>query len=351
MEVIHSVVGEVIKDVIRVGCSCVLGETDTAGHIGSEPDLVKEHGACCDIFQGCFCRVVRVDTVCLDHIGEVTKEHSSGLIRTTCTACRQVVGHVDDTSVLCCKGQVSDGCFTGAHTVCGNEGHTDLHGGPAGGRSSIAGTADDGRHVNALPEGFADCCLKGLSLLLREELLDVDDELGLKVVGEFLVTGKDTDVTVVGKSRMGLDHVFLNDGASGHCVVDNVEILVDGFRSNFLAETLLQGLVGHVHGHDYGSADIIPHLLHGSIVDEVQVITLNEGSGAGDFIGHQLTLTHRDTAKVAAVRVVHGDSTCSFDLLVLGHELLLTGRLLKTIEFIEFCSSGCNILFGELLLE
>ena len=177
---------------------CILGKSDTTRHVGTKPDLVEQNCSCTDNFKGCLCRVVRVDTVCLNHIGKVAEENSSWLIRTTCTACRQVGCHVDDTSVLCCEGQVSDCCFTGAHAVCCNEGHTDLHCRPAGGRSTITGTANDGRHVDTLPQGLANSCLKGLCLLLGEELLNVDDVLGLDRVCEFLVTSKDTDVTVVG---------------------------------------------------------------------------------------------------------------------------------------------------------
>jgi hypothetical protein len=40
--------------------------------------------------------------------------------------------------------------------------------------------------------------------------------------------------------------VFLNDGCAGHGVVEDVEVLVDGLRGNFLAETLLEGAVGEV---------------------------------------------------------------------------------------------------------
>ena len=32
--------------------------------------------------------------------------------------------------------------------------------------------------------------------------------------------------------------MFLNDCSSWHCVVNDVEVFVDGFRSNFLTETL-----------------------------------------------------------------------------------------------------------------
>ena len=198
VDVVHTVVDEVVEDVISVCCSCVLSESDTTRHVGTEPDLVKEDCSCTDNFKGCLCWVVRVDTVCLDHICEVTEENSSWLVWTACTACWQGGCHVDDTCVLCCEGKVCDCCFSCAHTVCCNEGHTDLHCGPAGGSSTITGSSDDGWHVDTLPEGLADCCLECFCLLLREELLDVDDVLGVERVCEFLVTSEDTDVTVIG---------------------------------------------------------------------------------------------------------------------------------------------------------
>ena len=127
---------------------------------------------------------------------------------------------------------------------------------------------------------------------------------------------------------MGLDHVLLDHGCTGHGVVEHVEELVDGLRGDFLAETLLQGLVGKVHVHEDGPPDIVPHLLHGSVVDEVQVVALNEHAGARDLVGHQLALPERDAADVAADGVVHGDATghcCSvpgFDELHLPRGLL-----------------------------
>ncbi len=107
---------------------------------------------------------------------------------------------------------------------------------------------------------------------------------------------------------MGLDHVFLNDGRAGHCVVQHVEVLVDGFRSNFLAETLLEGLVGEVEADDDRPADVVPHLLHCSVVHKVKVISLDKDAGAGNLVGCQLALAERDTTTVAALGVVHRDA-------------------------------------------
>ena len=50
--VVDTVVAEVVQDVVGVGCSGVLCESDTAGHVASEPDLVIEHSACGDYVQG-----------------------------------------------------------------------------------------------------------------------------------------------------------------------------------------------------------------------------------------------------------------------------------------------------------
>jgi len=41
--IVYTVVGEVVQDIVGVGCSGVLGESDTSGHVASQPDLVVEH--------------------------------------------------------------------------------------------------------------------------------------------------------------------------------------------------------------------------------------------------------------------------------------------------------------------
>ncbi len=113
-------------------------------------------------------------------------------------------------------------------------------------------------------------------------------------------------------------------------MVQHVEVLVDGLRGDFLAETLLEGVVGEVEANDDGPADVIPHLLHGSVVDEVEVVAFYEDVGAADFVGHQLALTERDTTTVAALGVVHGDTAVHLGLLTGLHELDFARGLLKT---------------------
>jgi len=124
--------------------------------------------------------------------------------------------------------------------------------------------------------------------------------------------------------------VFLNDCCAGHGVVQHVEVLVDGLRGDFLAETLLERVVGEVEANDDGPADIIPHLLHCCVVDKVEVVAFYKDVGAADFVGHQLALTERDTTTVAALGVVHGDTAVHLGLLTGLHELHLTRGLLKT---------------------
>ena len=148
---------------------------------------------------------------------------------------------------------------------------------------------------------------------------------------------------------MGLDHVFLNNGCTGHCVVQHVEVLVDGFRGDFLAETLLERAVGEVEADDDGPADIVPHLLHGSVVDKVQVIAFYKDTGAADFVGHQLALTERDTTTVAALGVVHGDTAVHLGLLTGLHELDLARGLLKTLALED--GGRCLGVFCKLLLH
>ncbi len=130
-----------------------------------------------------------------------------------------------------------------------------------------------------------------------------------------------------------------------------MEVLVDRLGGNLLAQTLLQGLVGKVHADDDRSPDIVPHLLHGRVVDVVQVVAFNEDAGAGDLVGHQLALAHRDTAKVAALGIVHGDAAVHLDGTARLHELHLTRGLANTVKLVELGSLGLDVLPLELLLE
>ena len=52
LDVVQTVLGVVIKDVVGVCSGCILGEPDTTAHVGSEPDLVEEHRACCNDLKG-----------------------------------------------------------------------------------------------------------------------------------------------------------------------------------------------------------------------------------------------------------------------------------------------------------
>ena len=151
LDIVKTIVAVVVEDVVGVCSGCILGESDTTGHIRSEPDLVEEHRTCTDDFKGCLDGVVGVLAVCLDHVGEVSELDATWLVRATCTSGGQDICHLDNTGVLCCKCEVSDCCLTGAHLVRTDEGHTDLHCGPPGGRSTVAGSADGCRNVNCLP--------------------------------------------------------------------------------------------------------------------------------------------------------------------------------------------------------
>lgn len=118
-------------------------------------------------------------------------------------------------------------------------------------------------------------------LLFGEHLVDVDDVLLVDFVCEFVVTGKDLDVTVVNESGVGFDHHFLNHCCTGHGVVKDFKVVVDGFRGNFLTQPLLESLVSHVKTDDTGSPDVIPHLLHCSVVDVVEVIRFCNNVSSG----------------------------------------------------------------------
>src|SRR3972149_1567289 len=97
---------------------------------------------------------------------------------------------------------------------------------------------------------------------------------------------------------MCLDHVFLNDRCARHGMVQNCQIVVDRLWGNFLAQSLLKGLMCEVKSYDACSPDIIPFLLHRSIVDEVKIVTITYDICSRYCIWGQLSLTHRDTGKV-----------------------------------------------------
>jgi hypothetical protein len=149
--------------------------------------------------------------------------------------------------------------------------------------------------VDCLPGGLADGCLYLSCLFCREFLVDVDQELLVDFVCKRVIACEDFDETVVHKCWVGLDHHFLNHCCTGHCVVENFKVVVDGFRGNFLTQPLLKGLVSQVKTDNTGSPDVIPHLLHCSVVYVVEVIRFTNNVSAGDDIRSNCTLADRST--------------------------------------------------------
>ena len=92
--------------------------------------------------------------------------------------------------------------------------------------------------------------------------------------------------------------MLLNHGCAGHGVVEDLEVVVDGLGCDFLAEPLLQHLMGHVQTYYNGPPDIIPHLLNGWVVDEVQIVALYNILSSGELVGDELPLTQRNAASV-----------------------------------------------------
>ncbi|VVB92073.1 Uncharacterised protein [uncultured archaeon] len=97
---------------------------------------------------------------------------------------------------------------------------------------------------------------------------------------------------------MGFDHVFLDDCCAGHCMVQDFEIVVDCLRGNFLAQSLLKCLVCQVKSYDACSPYVVPFLLHCSIVDEVEIVTIAYDICSRYYVWGQLSLTHGDTGKM-----------------------------------------------------
>ena len=130
--------------------------------------------------------------------------------------------------------------------------------------------------------------------------------------------------------------MFLDNGRTGHRVVQCLEIAVDGLGGNLLAESPGQRLVSGVKTYDNRTPDLIPHLLHCGVVDVVEVIAFTHHVGPRDIVRHELPLAEGHTAEVD-VDVVRRYSTVLGDFcapflelaLVLGLSppLALIGRL------------------------
>ena len=202
--------------------------------------------------------------------------------------------------------------------------------------------------MDGLPQGLADSLLQLGGLVLGERLVDVDDILLVDRVSEVVVSGEDLDVTVVGQQRVSLDHVFLNDSCTGHGVVEHCQVVADRFGSHGLTKALLQRLVGDVEADDDGPANVVPQLLHCSVVDEVKVVAFYRDVGAAHGVRGELPLTEWDTTHVDH-RVVSGDAPllgdCVSCLLELDFPLGLG------VAFVLVLRSLGGRVFGELLLH
>ena len=282
---VDRVVDVILEDVVGVGCSCVLGESDSSGHVSAEVDLVVDDGSEGDGLEDCAGGVVRVDTVGLYHIVEESEGDSSGLVGSPDTPCGHHGSHVDG-HVFRGVCEVSDGCLSCCEFVGGDESHGDLHCSVPGDGCSIHHTADHGRNADSLHDSLSDCLLQLLSLVLGEVLVDVDDESGVQLVDQLVVSGEDLDVGVVNECGVALCHVLLNDCSSRHGVVDGLEVRVDGLGGDFLSKPSLDGLVGGVESDEDGPPDVVPSLLDGRVVDAVEVIGLYEDVGVGQLVGH-----------------------------------------------------------------
>ncbi len=133
-------------------------------------------------------------------------------------------------------------------------------------------------------------------MVWSEHLVDVDHELGIQFVFQGIVTSEDFHIAVIHKCRMGLDHHFLDDSCTRHCVVQYFQIVVDALRCDFLAQPLFQSLMSQVHTYNAGSPDIIPFLLHSRIVDIVEVVAIAYNICSTKGVRGQLSLTQWDTS-------------------------------------------------------
>ena len=203
-----------------------------------------------------------------------------------------------------------------------------------------------GRDTDCLHDRLSDRCLELLCVVLGEELVDVDNEPGVDLVNELVVSGEDLDVRVRCECRVDLSHVLLNDCSSGHGVVDREEVLVDGLRGNLLSQPLLDGGVGGVETDEDGPPDVIPSLLDCRVVDAVQVIDLYVDVGVRQLVGHPGPLSERNSD----VLVHHGDATLGCDLVRRLYELPLALGLSPAAEAVVLGVELSGLLF-ELLVD
>ena len=212
--------------------------------------------------------------------------------------------------------------------------------------SSVHCTSDDGRDTDGLHDSLSDCILQLLCVVLVEELVDVDNEPGVDLVNELVVSGEDLDVRVRCECRVDLSHVLLNDCSSGHGVVDREEVLVDGLRCDLLSEPLFDGRVRRVESYEDGPPDVIPSLLDCRVVDAVEVVCLYVDVRVGQLVGHPGPLSERNSD----VLVHHGDATLCGNLVGSLNELPLALGLSPAAEAVVLCVELCGLLF-ELLVN
>ncbi len=86
--------------------------------------------------------------------------------------------------------------------------------------------------------------------------------------------------------------------------------------------------MGHVQAYYDGPPDVIPLLLDGRVVNEVQVVALYYVLSSGELVGYELPLSQWYAASVD-VGVVEGDASLALKFLGVLHELSLSGALLR----------------------
>ena len=133
-------------------------------------------------------------------------------------------------------------------------------------------------------------------------------------------------------------------------MVEDLEVVVDGLGCDFLAEPLLQNLMGHIQADHDGPPDIIPHLLNGWVVDEVQIVALYYILSSGELVGYELSLSERNAAGVN-IGVVAGHAALAFQLLGVVHELPLAGVLLWAKSLVLYLLAGKIEILSELLVK
>ena len=74
---------------------------------------------------------------------------------------------------------------------------------------------------------------------------------------------------------MDFKYMLLHHCTTNHGMVEDLKVVINGFRGNLFAKPLLQYLMTHIQSNDNSATNIIPHLLHCRVINKMQIIPFN----------------------------------------------------------------------------